>query len=63
MTKITIDPDEMISVDDAAVQLDISIATAWRWVRDGKLKTTRLFGRTMVDKDVIADLKKKPEEK
>jgi predicted DNA-binding protein (UPF0251 family) len=50
MPKIEIDTDEMVSMDDAAEQLNISIATAWRLKRNGRLKTTTLFGRTLVSK-------------
>jgi len=58
MAKLEIDTDELISVDEAAVQLNIGIATAWRWIRDGKLKTTKLFGRTLVRKDDLSNISK-----
>jgi excisionase family DNA binding protein len=61
MPKIEFDPDEILSVEEAATQLDIGIATAWRWIRDGKLKTIKILGRTLVPKDAIPPLKKEAE--
>jgi predicted site-specific integrase-resolvase len=52
MPKI-IDTENYVSVEDAAELLDISIATAWRWKKSGRLETTNVFGRILVSRDDI----------
>jgi excisionase family DNA binding protein len=58
MAKIHINTDDLVSVAEAAVLLNIGIATAWRWVAKGKLKKTELYGRTLVSRKDIAILNK-----
>ena len=58
MARIHINTDEMVSVAQAAELLNIGIATAWRWIRKGKLKKTVLYGRTLVSRKDIAILNK-----
>jgi excisionase family DNA binding protein len=47
------DTDKMVTVDEAAEQLNISVLTAWRWIRSGKLKTVKWLGRRLVSKEDI----------
>ena len=49
------DTENLLSVDDAAQMLNISTVQAWRWIKSGKLKTTKYFSRTLISKDAIAD--------
>jgi len=48
------DTENLFTVDEAAEKLNISVIQAWRWIRSGKLKTTKVFSRTLVSKDAIA---------
>jgi excisionase family DNA binding protein len=57
MSKILVDMDDVVSVDTAAEQIGISVPTAWRWIRKGKLIKISLAGRTLVPKTEIDRLK------
>jgi excisionase family DNA binding protein len=60
MTKIEIeDTNDVVSVAEAAVLLNIGIATAWRWVNDGKLKSHKLFGRILIRKSELSSVNNK----
>jgi excisionase family DNA binding protein len=56
MPKVQIDGEEVISVEQAAIILNIGIATAWRRVNDGKLKSHKLFGRVLIRKSDLASV-------
>jgi len=57
MSKILVDMDDVVSVDTAAEQIGISIPTAWRWIKKGKLIKISLAGRTLVPKTEVTRLK------
>lgn len=57
MAKIEIDTDDMVSIEDAAVLLNISLPTIYRWMRKGKLKTVKVPRRTLVSKSALAKMK------
>lgn len=57
MSKILVDMDDVVSVDTAAEQIGISVPTAWRWIKKGKLVKISLAGRTLVPKTEIDRLK------
>jgi excisionase family DNA binding protein len=46
--KVAVEVEDAFDVSEAADQLGIGIATAWRWIRDGKLPSFKLAGRTLV---------------
>ena len=48
------DTENLFTVDEAAGMLNISVIQAWRWIRSGKLKTTKVFSRTLISKGAIA---------
>jgi excisionase family DNA binding protein len=48
------DTENLLSVDDAARMLNISTMQAWRWIKSGKLQTTKFLDRTLISKDAIA---------
>ena len=62
MATITLDTEDLVSVDDAAEMLNISVITAWRWIRSGKLQKVQYFGRTLISKKEIAAVNKKSAE-
>lgn len=43
----------VFTAEQAAVKLDISIATLWRWLRDGRLKGARLWNRRVFTAEQI----------
>lgn len=43
----------LLSIEEAALRLDVSTSTVWRRVRDGGLATQRFRGRTWVTEDAI----------
>jgi predicted site-specific integrase-resolvase len=56
--KVVVDLDNVVKMNDAAESIGISIATAWRWKREGKLVTINLAGRILVPKSEITRLRK-----
>jgi len=58
MTKRLIETDEFYTADEAAEELGKGIATVWRMIRDKRLITIRILGRTLVPKGEIERLKK-----
>jgi predicted site-specific integrase-resolvase len=46
--KVAVEVEDVFDVSEAASQLGIGIATAWRWIRDDKLPSFKLEGRTLV---------------
>lgn len=50
--------DQYVSVDDAASELDVSRATAWKWIKRHNLQTYRFMGerRTFVRRADLAQL-------
>jgi excisionase family DNA binding protein len=51
--------EEYVSVDDAAVELGVARATAWRWIQRQGISTFRLVGdrRTLIKRSDLARLK------
>lgn len=56
MPKIVVDTDEFLSVDDAAGELKISVPTAWRRIKEGKIIVMRVSGRTLVPRSEVVRL-------
>ncbi len=50
--------DQYVSVDEAANELDVSRATAWKWIKRHGLQTYRFMGerRTFVQRADLARL-------
>ncbi len=57
MSKVLVDLDDMVNMDEAAKQIGIGIATAWRWVKSGKMVKVSIAGRTLIPKSEIERLK------
>ena len=55
--KLIVENNEVFSPEEAAEQLDIGIATLWRWVKSGKIISFKLSGRTLFPKSEIERLK------
>ncbi len=51
--------DQYVSIDDAADELDVSRATAWKWIKRHRLQTYRFMGdrRTFVQRADLVRLK------
>lgn len=62
MTKLLVDAEELLTVEEAAPALGISVPTAWRWIRDKKLVVVRVAGRTLIPKSEVDRLKEKTNE-
>jgi predicted site-specific integrase-resolvase len=64
MSKVLVDLDDLVGMEDAAKQIGIGIATAWRWVKSGKMVKITIAKRTLIPKSEIERLKlNKPTEK
>ncbi len=50
---------DILTAEQAASTLDISIATLWRWVKAGTVVPKRIFGRTVFMKAPIETLAQK----
>jgi hypothetical protein len=61
MPKVQIDGEEVISVEQAAIILNIGIATAWRRVNDKTLKSNKLLGRVFIKKSDLSAIEVKKE--
>jgi excisionase family DNA binding protein len=48
--------DQYISVDAAALELEVSRATAWKWIKRHELQTFRFMGdrKTYIRRDALA---------
>lgn len=57
MSKVLIDLDDLVGMEEAAKQIGIGIATAWRWVKSGKMVKVPIAGRTLIPKSEIERLK------
>jgi len=44
-----------LKVDKVAEMFDVKVNTVWRWVSDGKLRSTKLAGATRFDPDDIQE--------
>ena len=44
-----------VKVDKVAEMFDVKVNTVWRWVSDGKLRSTKLAGATRFDPDHIQE--------
>ncbi|MDD5510796.1 MAG: helix-turn-helix domain-containing protein [Dehalococcoidales bacterium] len=58
MPEVIVNLDDVYSVDEAAAAIGISIPTAWRWVRSGKMIVIRMVGRTLVPKTEVGRLRR-----
>lgn len=58
MTAANDNPTERLAfgVDDAAKVMSVGKSTIWRWVHDGKLKTVKLGGRTLIPRTELLKL-------
>ena len=56
--KVVVEIQDAFDVQEAAKQLNIGIATAWRWIRISKLASFSLEGRTLVPGDSIRTIQK-----
>ena len=52
--------EEYLSVDEAAAELGIARATAWKWIRRHEIPTFRVLGdrRTLIRRTDLATLRK-----
>lgn len=57
MTKVVVDMEEMHDVDETAQLLNKGVATIWRWIRDGKIKASKVAGRTLIHNAEVERLK------
>ena len=55
---MTVNPEEMLTVQQAADMLGIHVATAHRWYDSGKMKGVEIAGIKFVRKDEVARLLK-----
>ena len=53
MTKFVIDTNEVFELEEAAKQLDIGIATLFRWLKAGAIIPLKIQGRTYITKSEI----------
>ncbi len=58
MSKVLVDLDDMVKMEEAAKQIGIGIATAWRWAKSGKMVKVSIAGRTFIPKSEVERLKK-----
>lgn len=42
-----------LSPQQAADELDVSLSTLWRWIRDGKLHSEEIAGRTVIPRPAL----------
>lgn len=52
-------PQDYMSVDEAAEELEVSRATMWKWIKDRSIPTFRILGdrRTLVKRADLETLK------
>lgn len=43
-------------VDEAADSLGVGRSTVWRWIQEGRLKTLKLGGRTLIRREELVRL-------
>lgn len=43
-------------VEDAATAMSVGKSTVWRWIQDGKLRTVKLGGRTLIPRSELLKL-------
>ncbi len=58
MVKLVADRDEVYTLQEAAKELGIGIATLFRWKKAGKVVTLRVSGRPYIPKGEVERLKK-----
>lgn len=58
MVKYVVDRDEVYTLQEAAKELGIGIATLFRWKKAGKIHTLPVSGRPYVPKSEVRRLKK-----
>ena len=46
--EITLNPNDLLSVDEAADRLHVKPLTVWRWIKKGKLVSVLLVGRRLI---------------
>ena len=49
----------LFTAEQTAVKLDVSIATLWRWVRAGRIDSTRLWNRRLFTEEQIEAARRK----
>lgn len=47
-------PDGVLTVEETATRLAVSVTTVWRWIAAGRLHPTRLLARTVVSVEEVA---------
>jgi len=57
MVKIVVDTDEVLTLAEAAKELDIGIATLFRWMKKGKIRPLPLRNHTYIPRSEIKKLK------
>ena len=57
MTQIVIDLNEVFTLEEAAILLDIGIATLYRWMKVGKIIRLQIGHRVYIPKSEIERLK------
>lgn len=58
MAKLVADRDEVYTLQEAAHEIGIGIATLFRWKKAGKVVTLRVSGRPYIPKNEVERLKK-----
>jgi excisionase family DNA binding protein len=48
-----IDLREWLSVEEVALRGKVSVATVWRWRKNGKLSPQKILGRTLFRRDDV----------
>ena len=51
-------PDNLLTIKQATLELGIGVATFYRWQKQSKINTIKMFGRTLVPISEISRLKK-----
>ncbi|MBL8082046.1 MAG: helix-turn-helix domain-containing protein [Candidatus Obscuribacter sp.] len=49
---------DMLTKEQAAGELNISVATLYRWIKDGRVRTRRYGGRLLISRVEVARLLK-----
>ena len=50
--------DNLLTIKQATLELGIGVATFYRWQKQSKINTIKMFGRTLVPISEISRLKK-----
>jgi len=55
--KFTINSDDLLTIPEAAKELNKGVATIYRWMKSGKLQTIKLSRNTLIPRTEILRLK------